>query len=1075
MTTIRFERAVRAEQEAIVLDAGQRAVVDLPDEASAAVLGAPGTGKTTTILELVADRVTGRGWSPDEVLVLASSRASATRLRDLLALRLGRPTNGPLARTPSSFAFELVTSAARLAGAEPPRLLTGADQDADIAALLEGRVDSGGGPEWPEHLGPEVRRLRGFRSELRELMARVTEYEVSTGELRTLGRRTGRDEWAAAADFIDEYLAVVSGARENQFDSAELARFAVEAIATAPAGSRAADIRLVLVDDTQEATESTLAMLRAFAARGTSIIALGDPDVAANAFRGGEPDALGRLGAVLGLRDVHRIVLPVSHRQGGALRAFTGRIVERIGTAAAGAQRAAAAAPTIEPTPGVAAIARIETVTASRQHAAIARLLREEHLARGVAWHEMAVVVRSGQQAPAIARALALAEVPTRTVAGGTALRDESAARALLLLVQVGVGTAELTPELASELLLGPFGGIDALELRRLRLALRAEELASGGSRTSSELLVEALADAGRFVTIDARPARMAGRLAETLALLRASEGTIEELLWLAWERSRLAAPWRELALGSGLLADEANRNLDAVVALFSAAKDYAERRGADVDDPRVLAADFIAETLRAEVANDVLAPVRGTGSVLVTTASATVGLEFRTVVVASLQDRLWPNLRPRGSLLAPQQLVRALEAGETSIDERKLVIDDELRMFALAVSRASERVVLAAVVNDDEARSLFFSLIPDGDDGAPLLDAGSAPLSLRGMVGRLRRTITDPRTSSVEVRAAASSLAELARLGIPGADPADWHGVEPLSSTGRLYEDSTVRVSPSQIERIEDSALDWFLESIAGGDSGIVANVGTVLHWAMETTENPTVDNLWAAVDQRWSELVFESPWLGERQRGLARGFTEALADYLRDFRAAGGVLAAAEGRFLLELETDALPPLAPLPPRATEEGEPDDLPLERPQILVSGSIDRVEIDSDGGVVIVDLKTGRPKTAREVETLAQLGAYQLAYAEGRFDDQLSPHPDHHAGGAKLLFVRDGTKSQRYREASQPLLDDEGLEQVRERIRQAATVIAAAEFAGRLELDAYSGFGTTPRLRMHRVKAVSSD
>ena len=90
----------------------------------------------------------------------------------------------------------------------------------------------------------------------------------------------------------------------------------------------------------------------------------------------------------------------------------------------------------------------------------------------------------------------------------------------------------------------------------------------------------------------------------------------------------------------------------------------------------------------------------------LVTTPSATIGLEFDTVVVAGLQDGVWPNLRLRGSLLAPQELVRAVLGRSTppTIDERRAIRDDELRLFALAVSRARRRLVLAAVANDDEA-----------------------------------------------------------------------------------------------------------------------------------------------------------------------------------------------------------------------------------------------------------------------------------------------------------------------------------------------------------------------------------
>jgi superfamily I DNA/RNA helicase len=508
-----FERTVGAVEppHPPELDPSQRAVIDLADAQSAAVIGAPGTGKTTTIIELVADRVLSRGWSPDSLVVLAQSRASATRLRDALALRVGVATNGPLARTVNSFAFELVGVAARAAGAEAPRFVTGGDQDVDIASLLEGHIvdDSivtTGAPRWPDELGPEVRRLRGFRTELRDLMMRATEYGISPERLGELGRAHDRPQWVAAADFMVEYLEVVSASRPSHLDAAEIAQFAVAAIASESPGERVEALRLVVVDDLQEATESTLAILRALAARGIAVIAFGDPDVAANAFRGGEPDALGRLSSVLVVPGLETRVLEVAHRQGHALREFTAAVTERIGTAAAGSQRRAVPAGPDDARPLALAL----TATPGRQLAAIARELRERHLLHGVPWNDMAVIVRSGGQSANIRRALALAEVPARTTVGGTALRDDRAARALLTVVDVGIGRTPLDPALAVELLLSPFGGIDRLALRRLRLALRADELAGGGSRPSDALLVEALAAPGRFATIDHRRAALA-------------------------------------------------------------------------------------------------------------------------------------------------------------------------------------------------------------------------------------------------------------------------------------------------------------------------------------------------------------------------------------------------------------------------------------------------------------------------------------------------------------------------------------------------------------------------------------
>jgi superfamily I DNA/RNA helicase/RecB family exonuclease len=1047
MAVTGFQRRLRAptpgSAQGVVLDDSQAAVLELADDASAVVLGAPGTGKTTTLVELLADRVHRAGFAPEQVLALTTSRGTAALLRDRLALRLAVPSNGPLARTVNSLAFDIVGNATRAAGAEPPRLVTGGEQDSDLAQLLAGHAEDGTGASWPEHLTPEVRRLRGFRTELRELMARATEHGVSPQRLAALGLERARPEWIAAAEFIAEYLGVISSSRAHQLDSAELAQFAIAAIERDEPGETVARLRLVVVDDLQEATRSTLLLLRALAARGIAIVAFGNPDVAANAFRGGEPDALGRFSTVLGVPGLATLALRLNHRAGPELTGFVGRVVDRIGTAGTVGHRGVVAAETPAPESPIDPILSIQATSPAREWTAIARQLREWHLMRGSDWGRMVVIARSGAQVPVIARALALAEVPTRTAVGGRALRDDTAARGLLTVIDVAIGRAELTAEVASELLLGPFGGLDRLALRRVRLALRAEELAGGGTRASDELLVEAMSAPGRFATIDARVGRNAERMSATLAAVgtaAAAGGTIEELLWLAWERSGLAKPWLDQALGAGITAAEANRNLDGVLALFTAAKRFVERR------PDTAATVFLENVLDAEVPEDTLSAQPLADSVLVTTPSGVVGLEFDVVVVAALQEGVWPNLRLRGSLLYPQELVRAVTGlGDVAIDERRQVRDDELRMFALAVSRARSQVILAAVASDEEAASVLFAFAPD----AVAVEAASMrPFTLRSLTGRLRRELVQGRRTAGEREAAASALSRLAAEHVPGADPAQWHGLlEPSTIEPLFGEEERVRVSPSKLEAFEQSALDWFIDTVSGTQSSVAMGLGTIVHWAMETATDPTVEAIWSAIEGRWNELVFESPWLAEQQKRAARILAGGVAEYLADFDRDRKHLVAAERRFELEIG------------RAT----------------VNGSIDRVERDADGAVVIVDLKTGRAITRQdEVDAHPQLGAYQLAYADGVLDEFLDDLGEHHGGGAKLLYVKQGLRTKLYREGVQAPLGQEQLEGFRERIRQAAAGMAQAAFLGAVDLERWSSFDVASR-KLHRVRAVSSD
>ncbi len=1028
-----FEATERSPRVAL-LDASQRAVIELPLDDSAAVIGAPGSGKTTTLIELVADRVMSQGFAADEVLALTVSRANATTLRDAIALRVGVATTGPMARTVNSLAFEIVGEAARSAAVAPPRLVTGGDQDADLAALLDGHIEDGTGPQWPASLGPDVRQTRRFRSELRELMTRATEFAVSPADLRLWGGQLQKPEWVASAEFIEEYAAVVSVARERQLDQSELAQFAARAIDDGEAGDRVAGLRLVVVDDFHEATEAAFTVLRALARRGVAVVAFGDPDVAAGAFRGAEPDALGRLADVLRISGLRTLTLDTVHRGGSELRSLTQLVTGRIGAAAAGTQRGATSAG-----PGaVGAIAHIEARTPAREWAAIARELRERHLIHGVAWGDLAVVVRTRSQVETVRRALAQAEVPVIASAGGSALRDDPSARALIAVIDAGIGRVDLTPTNAIELLLGPFGGLDRLGLRKLRLALRAEELAGGGNRSGDDLIVEGLAAPGRFATIDHRVARAAEKLALTLSEIRANPDSIEQLLWLVWDKSGLAKLWFDQALESGPGAAEANRQLDGIVALFTAAKRFAERR--PHDPPAV----FVSEVLDADVAEDTLSPRAVDDAVLIATPSGIVGREFDTVVVAGLQEGVWPNMRLRGSLLGPQHLVRAVLAiDSTSLDERRLVRDDELRMFALAISRARTRLVVAAVANDDEGVSPLFALVQPRSTAIDTLLA--PPFSLRGVTGRLRRVLTDEAAGASIRSHAASTLAALSAARVTGADPDSWHGLMEISTTKPLFEGKLAPVRPSSIETVEKSALDWFLESVAKSDPGMAANVGTILHSALELAQTPDVNELWATVESRWSELSFESSWLEQRQRRTMWRFSLALAEYLEDFATSGSSKVAAEGRFTLEVGN----------------------------AVVRGSIDRVELTGNGAVVIVDLKTGTPKPKTETAGNPQLAVYQLAYAEGALDEFLVAAPNHSSGGATLLFVKSGSGGKKYSLAHQPAFDEQQLEAFRDRVKVAASIVASSTFHGVAEV--VGPFDSHALLRLHRVLAVSSD
>jgi superfamily I DNA/RNA helicase/RecB family exonuclease len=1097
------ERAGASDVEP-ALDASQRGVLELGLRDSAIVIGAPGSGKTTTLVQFAVDRVHRLGLAPSALLVLAPSRLAANRLRDRLALRVDRPTNGPLARTVTSVAFSIVQSQATLRDEPAPRLLTGAEQDSIISELLAGAAGVSGGPRWPDQIDGEVRALAGFRTELRELMMRVTEAGLRPGDLRTAGERYDRPEWVAAAEFMVDYEAVIDSFPTPYLDSAELISEATRSIVDgAPLGA----LELLLVDDVQEQGAATLEFLRALAGRGVTVVGFGDPDVAAATFRGSDPLALAEFGSRLGV-DAQTLTLDTVHRHGDEVRGLVSEISQRIGASGVVAHRKAEAASPSDDRGGrvggsadadgdadvdaeVDVHAEADTQagegsgiryvcenTPARLHRRIGRVLREQHLLHGVPWSKMAVVVRSGSLLAPLERSLALSDVPTRGSVGSRTVQDHHAAGHLLTAAAVAVGAEPLTESSAVDLLTGPLSGLDRMALRRLRLALRHEELAGGGAKQGTQLLYEALLTGVGFASVDSTPARRAHRFATTLAeatRLAGDGGSIEEVLWHLWDRSGLAAPWASAALGHGLAADEANRQLDGVMALFTAAKRFVERA------PGAPASNFIVEARSATIREDSLTPTSAGEAVWLGTPNTVVGAEVDVVVVAGMQDGVWPNPRVRGTLLYPQEFTqRVAGLPVEELDARASVLSDELRLFELAVSRARSLVVLAAVDSEDEHPSPFlrFPSVPPAETGAP-----EHPLTLRGLVGHLRREVAAPTretgargdlaggeasadaVSGVADTAAgvadtvagaadaAAALARLAAAGVPGAAPDEWYGLSEPTTTDPLIdltdEEARVRVSPSQMETFEKTPLAWFIDKMAAMPSGIAANVGTIVHGALENTADAreladvTPEKLWEHVDDRWSELTFEAPWIAERQRRAVDTLVHGLSEYLTDFLRSGATLVNAEGAFEVTID----------------------------QVTLSGKIDRVERTAEGEIVIVDLKTGRNAPSQpSVDQNAQLGGYQLAGRRGAIPGVEGTEVS--AGGA-LLYVSKGVRGKSYRLLTQKPLTDEELAGFETRVLGAGHGMAAAVFPGVSDLDERdpkAGFV----YRIHLVGAVSA-
>ena len=998
------------------------------------VVGGPGSGKTRVLVESVVARVERDGVSPDAVLVLAPTRSAAAALREQISARVARTVREVLARTPHSYAFGLLRRALVLDGDVPPRLISGPEQDHILGELLAGHERGAGRPvAWPDTLGAQVRALRGFREELRDLLMRAVERGLDGPALADLGRLHSRPEWAAAGAVLEEYLEVTSLATPGAFDPA--------AIVDAAAGLLCGEADLltaerdrwafVAVDDAQDLTTAGNRLVDLLCAGGRDVLLTGDPDVGTQSFRGGAPALLS--GATQRLRRVdgrpgRLLALPRIHRQGPALRAATRRVAARIGSSGLVAHRAAGSAKAAGRREGQIAV---HVLGGAPQEAAfVAGELRRHHLFGQVAWSRMAVVVRSMRSTEPLRRALAGVGIPLAAPAAEAPLRDEPAVIPLRQALRCCVDPAALTPDLAVSLLGGPIGGADSLALRRLRQALRVEEIAAGGGRGSELLLVEALRSPDALSAIDPAVAHPARRVATVLAAGReaastADGGTAERVLWAIWRATGLAEPWRRSALAGGAPGARADRDLDAVVALFEAVARFVDRL------PGAGAAEFLEQIEGQDVPSDTLAERAPDGeAVALVTAAAAVGQEWDVVVVAGVQEGQWPDLRLRTSLLGGQQLADLVDGrggpGAGSVmAQRRAVLDDELRLFHVAVSRARRHLLVTAVRSEDLQPSPFIDLVdPDAEAGEELRPLSKVPrgLTLPALVAELRSVATDPAAEPERRAEAAHELARLAEAGVPGADPDDWYGLAPLSSIGPLRPDGgPVRVSPSKVEAFQRCPLRWLLDT-AGATGGASPSqaLGMLVHEIAHEVPDGDEPRMRALLAERFGRLGLGEGWPADAERRRAEHMISKLAEYVTRSRR--------DGRRLVGTE----------------------MPLEVRvgRAVVRGQVDRLEADGKGRLVVVDLKTGKTKpSADELPRHAQLGVYQAAVAEGAFAG-LGPAEEAAAarpGGALLVQLGTPDKHLSVQPQAAPA-DDEDPGWARQLIETTAEGMAGEEF-----------------------------
>lgn len=1006
----------------------------------------------------------------------------------------------PRVFTPAAFALRILSQwfSQRLQPLPAPVLLMGADEDAALEQLI-GQVS------WSQPA--EVTQTRGFRAQIRNLFSRCGELGVDYQLLEQLGQAAQVQLWCEAAPLLKLWdsqsdISAANRAMALKLDTARLqdrALYALEhwyqADVTAP--PQLPD--LVVVDDYQDCTAATARLLHALAAlnlgeaggqgsvgqapsgglggasgaqgpgslgsangsgdatgagkpggtgmsgpstggpggmsdpsgavghrdgRSTQIVVLGNPDEAVETFRGGDPLMLASAARDF---DAVSLTLPQVHRGSRQIAALIELAVQQVQVAGCISQRRPNYQHLAQNSQSVCfKIAPDDTV----QVGAVAAHMRSLHLEQGLAWGQMAVIVRQSSSVELIRQELRRGGVPLAPDTPALLLRSEPAAKALLDCARAALeqllGVPVVQEEAARALLLSPLVGFSAIELRRLRRIL---------GESPDHLSTRVLSDTELFDQLEAAPtlaakAKVAQAINEALAKER-SEG-LEGLVWGAWQASGKAQYWRQLALdieADSLLRQRADHDLDVVISLFKRLEVWSER------NPSAPGQQFLDELEAQQVASDSVAALgaRPQG-VSVLTVAACAGRQWEFVAVLGIDDGVWPNLRLRDSLtqtglltdIVSQRIADTVNLASltASLDPQALaqaraqICSDEMRLLVAAMSRANSQLWLGAVNGGEQGPSSFFNYL-SRQSAIPVepIQPGGA-YTLRGLVATLRRQLMLDlkHNNGTEAPQIAALLAALAQRGVPGADPRSWLGIAgasqfltdlpaQLESQDRLgtqvathavvalkklqaqrvnqARQRGARLSPSDVENIETCPLRWYLQRHGGSPASSSAQqIGALIHWLAQQGQEHGLsrEQLLDLFYRERSSLQLPGGWYGRQENQRVEKMVENLALYL----------ANSPANMQVEVEC---------PVRAQVELEVDGAPLK---IKISGRADRLEHTSQG-IDVIDFKTGASVDSAGAQTNAQLATYRVA---------LQARGENVHGGALIMLGKENKKAQ---------------------------------------------------------------
>jgi superfamily I DNA/RNA helicase/RecB family exonuclease len=775
------------------------------------IVAGPGTGKTEFLVRRFVE-LTGRHGVPAERIgMLTFSRRAASDLKRRVLSHLDRSTTQVPASTFHSLAFRLLERHGReaMGWEEMPSLLTGPEQVAMVAGLLSSE-DPG---TWPVLFRPLLESVT-FAEEVADFIMRSREHLLSDTDLRSLAE--SRDDWRALPDFIERYTAELKA--RGRLDYGSLQMLAVNLLHDLDVLTEVSEQFLyLLVDEYQDTTAAQSEMLVRLSAAKRNITVAADPYQSVYSFRGAELHNVVEFPARFTALDgapAQRMILTTSFRVPREILSAADRLT------AGGELPGATGSVVPAPHAGRVEIRRFRQQSEEAEWIAgeVERLLIEEE----TPIDRMAVLVRSKRRfLPELSRALERRSLPHDLP--DARLVDHPSIRLIFDIVQAtgaddNSGDRLDTDRVVRRLLLGP---LFAVPLSVERDAYR-ERLRSG----------------------DPWPAILRSTVpgtTELAALLEdpswATRGPAANGFWTLWN---------SLPQFEALVHETDRADYRSAWAAFAQVLDRQQARDADLS-----LADYVDLADREDFEATPLLGFAGdaTPRLTLTTLHQSKGLSFDVVFIADASEGVLPDLRRQRSILQTRLL--SPHHDPDPLAARRFRLQEEMRLAYTAMTRASSRVVWTATDagSDDPQRrpSRFLSAMglqpvdSAAEPESPLDSADGLPVTPAEAEAHLRRLVVDPTATASKRLAAATMLHARPNPAIRSVD--QFARMRPRGADEGLIGEN-LRLSPSQAESYANCPRQYVLSRRldAGGDAGMYAAYGRLIHDVLEATEREAV-----------------------------------------------------------------------------------------------------------------------------------------------------------------------------------------------------------------------------------------